>query len=109
MPELCIAYWTTQKNTPTPSNVPQPEEAENPKKRVISDEETSAAKKSKKTNNSKGFDHVPKYMVKLGYAFPTEYPTKSTDWDQEVKKICVQASPKDSKYILTYIEWYKKN
>lgn len=76
----------------------------NNKKRVASAEDEADTTLTKKSRKG-GMEHVPKYMVKLGYAFPTTFPAKNTNWDQEVRKICVQASPKDPKTILTYIEW----
>ncbi|OAD05094.1 hypothetical protein MUCCIDRAFT_155801 [Mucor lusitanicus CBS 277.49] len=53
----------------------------------------------------KNMEHIPDYMVKLGYQFPTHWPNKKTEWDVDVKKVCVQASPIDAKVRFTYLEW----
>lgn len=50
-------------------------------------------------------EHIPDYMVKLGYQFPVHWPNKKTEWDVDVKRVCVQASPIDSKVRFTYLEW----
>lgn len=53
----------------------------------------------------KNMEHIPDYMVKLGYQFPVHWPNKKTEWDVDVKRVCVQASPIDSKVRFTYLEW----
>ncbi|KAL9551916.1 hypothetical protein MBANPS3_004024 [Mucor bainieri] len=72
------------------------------RKRAVSGgaSEPSHVKKFKKN-----IEHIPDYMVKLGYQFPSTWPNKKTEWDVDVKKVCVQASPIDNKVRYTYLEW----
>ncbi|CEP17801.1 hypothetical protein [Parasitella parasitica] len=53
----------------------------------------------------KNMEHIPDYMIKLGYQFPAHWPNKKTEWSVDVKKVCVQASPVDGKVMFTYLEW----
>ncbi|KAI8636336.1 hypothetical protein BD408DRAFT_397580 [Parasitella parasitica] len=53
----------------------------------------------------KNMEHIPDYMVKLGYQFPVHWPNKKTKWNADIKKVCVQASPVNSEVIFTYLEW----
>ncbi|OBZ81091.1 hypothetical protein A0J61_10860, partial [Choanephora cucurbitarum] len=49
--------------------------------------------------------HVPDYMTELGYRFETEFPKANANWNRDIIKVCVQASPVNPKRILCYAEW----
>ncbi|KAI8366307.1 hypothetical protein EDC96DRAFT_508494 [Choanephora cucurbitarum] len=49
--------------------------------------------------------HVPDYMTELGYRFETEFPRANANWNRDIIKVCVQASPVNPKRILCYAEW----
>lgn len=76
------------------------EQEENKKKRKFS-EEDATDKSNKKSKKNKS--NAPKYMK--NYKLPTDYPNDETDWNQEINKFCVQASPNDSGIIQAYIQW----
>ncbi|GAN09239.1 conserved hypothetical protein [Mucor ambiguus] len=74
----------------------------NKRKRAAS---SSAPEPSHLKKFKKNMEHVPDYMANLGYQFATHWPNKKTEWDVDVKKVCVQASPIDNKVRFTYLEW----
>jgi hypothetical protein len=78
-------------------------EKKSPRKRERAEDDVDDSKISKRVK--KYIDHVPGYMVKLGYQFPTLWPIQTTNWEKELRKICVQASPVDENTMLCYIEW----
>jgi hypothetical protein len=133
VPELCIAYWDSLPNVTRPSNAPKShsisssrsstpipnisqeikqEDDHNTtmekslKKKSSRKRELDEVDESKITKRVKQYvDHVPGYMIKLGYQFPIAWPEKTTNWEKELRKICVQASPVDPRTMLCYIEW----
>ncbi|CAO3619277.1 unnamed protein product [Mucor fragilis] len=93
------SFTTAPSDSTTPK---QPSDNNNKRKRATS---SSAPEPPRVKKFKKNLEHVPDYMVKLGYQFPTHWPNKTTEWDVDAKKVCVQASPIDSKVRLTYLEW----
>lgn len=99
------AHSTSNASTlaaPTSSDATTPSNNNSKRKRAVS---SSAPEPPQAKKMKKNMEHIPDYMVKLGYQFPTHWPNKKTEWDVDVKKVCVQASPIDAKVRFTYLEW----
>jgi uncharacterized protein YxeA len=103
VPELCFDYWNSI-SAPRPYNVPDEVTVQisngedNPTKRHASNNEEDEAPITKKLKKDAG---VQEYMIDSGY----KLPKKEVDWNQNIKKLTVQASPDDSRVIHAYIEW----
>ncbi|KAI7885699.1 hypothetical protein K492DRAFT_234025 [Lichtheimia hyalospora FSU 10163] len=103
-PELCLAYWSKQKNTPIPKNVPRSRNHQQP---------LTATKKSymdllQKYNIDN--DSLVPFFRKQGYrlSYDLDFPTKTTNWKKELRAIHFVQRVKSTDQMLAYVSWMNK-